>query len=140
MRLPVKLAQVVIAAGIYNVWLVRPNRATPFRGRGAKDLRAEFAAYGLPPWVMSTVGAFKLGSATLLLLGLRYPALTRPAALGMAALMAGAVSMHVKVKDPLERAVPALTMLALSALVAKYGAPERERGLPRTARSERIRA
>jgi len=32
--------------------------------------------------------------------------------------MAGAVAIHIKVKDPLQRALPALGMLALCVLVA----------------------
>lgn len=125
MKRALMLSQIIIAAGIYSVWLVRYDRPTPFRGRGAKSLRKEFAAYGLPPWVMYVVGTLKLGSATLLLLGLRYPRLTRPAAMSMAALMAGAVSMHLKVKDPLLRSLPALTMLALSTFAASSAAPLR---------------
>lgn len=121
MRIPVRPLQAIIAAGIYNVWLVRPHKSTPWRGGRATSLRDEFAAYGLPEWAMWTVGTLKLGSATLLLAGLRYPAVTKPAALGMAALMAGAVSMHLKVRDPLHKTLPALTMLALSTYVAKYG-------------------
>lgn len=120
-----QLSQIAIAAGIYSVWLVRSKKATRFRGRGAKSLREEFAAYGLPPWAMYVVGGLKISSATLLLLGLEYPRLTRPAAASMAALMAGAVSMHVKVKDPLLRAVPALTMLGLSSYVAASANPPR---------------
>ncbi len=118
---PVKLLQALVALGIYNVWLLRARRPTRWRGGGAPSLKEEFAAYGLPPWFMGTVGTLKLGAATSLLLGLRYPALTRPAALGMAALMAGAVSMHLKVKDPPERSLPALAMLGLSTYVALYG-------------------
>ena len=121
MRVPVRLFQVAVALGIYNVWLVRPRKATRWRGGGARNLREEFAKYGLPDWSMWIVGTLKLGSATLLLLGLRYPAVTRPAALSMAGLMAGAASMHLKVKDPLHRSLPALTMLALSLCVAKFG-------------------
>ncbi len=38
--------------------------------------------------------------------------------MGMAVMMAGAVSMHLKVGDPLMRSLPAVTMLALSVFVA----------------------
>ena len=135
MKVPVRLIQTAIAFGIYDVWLVRSRKATPWRGGHARNLREEFAEYGLPGWFMWTVGTLKLGSATSLLLGLKYPAATRPAAVSLAALMAGAVSMHLKVKDPVQRSLPALAMLALSLYVAKYGgrqgAAEREQG-PRT--------
>jgi len=48
------------------------------------------------------------------------PHITRPAAIGVAALMLGAVAMHVKVKDPLRSSVPALTLLVLAIVVAVY--------------------
>lgn len=126
MKRALMLSQVIVALGIYSVWLVRYDKPTRFRGRGAKSLRKEFAAYGLPSWAMYAVGSLKLGSATLLLLGLGYPRLVRPAAVSMAALMAGAVSMHLKVKDPLLRSMPALTMLGLSTFVALNAAPSRK--------------
>ena len=45
------------------------------------------------------------------------PLLVRPAAIGIAILMLGAVVMHVKVRDPAKKSAPALTMLVLSVLV-----------------------
>ena len=36
------------------------------------------------------------------------------------ALMVGAVAMHLKVKDPLSRTLPALTVLALSILIGAF--------------------
>jgi hypothetical protein len=110
--------QVIMALGIYNVWLVRGGKATEWRGGEAKNLREEFDAYGLPSWAMGTVGSLKLLFATLLLIGIWYAPVVRPAAIGMMVLMIGAVSMHVKVGDPAKRSLPAFTMLVLSAIVA----------------------
>ncbi len=42
------LAQVVVALGILNVWIIRFNRSTQYRGGGAQNMREEFQAYGLP--------------------------------------------------------------------------------------------
>jgi hypothetical protein len=42
---------------------------------------------------------------------------TRPAAVGMAVLMLGAITMHLKARDPLPRSLPAFTLLLLSAIV-----------------------
>ncbi|MEM6552733.1 MAG: DoxX family protein [Planctomycetota bacterium] len=111
-------AQIVIALGIFNVWFLRFNKPTAYRGGTATNLREEFAAYGLPPWFMYTIGFLKVSLAILLLVGLALPTLVFPAALGMAALMLGAIAMHLKVKDPPKRAAPAATMLALSLLAA----------------------
>ena len=63
------------------------------------------------------IGFLKLFCATLLLAGIWFPTLNRPAGIGLGVLMAGAVAIHIKVKDPLQRALPALGMLALCVLV-----------------------
>jgi hypothetical protein len=118
MDLAVKVIQVVIALGIYNVWLVRFGKSTAWRGGTARNLKEEFEVYGLPGWFMGLVGFLKLLFATLLIAGIWFPVVTRPAAAGMAALMLGAVAMHAKVKDPVMRSLPALTMLVLSVIVA----------------------
>jgi hypothetical protein len=110
--------QVVIGLGIYNVWLLRLGKATAYRGGDAKNLREEFAVYGLPPWSFAVIGFLKMVCATLLLVGVFYPPVTKPAAAALGVLMAGAVTMHVKVKDPFQRYVPALTMLVLCVIVA----------------------
>lgn len=118
MNLVVMVIQVVIALGIFNVWLLRYRRATTWRGGNARNLREEFAVYGLPGWFMGIVGFLKLLLAALLIAGIWLPPVTKPAALGMAILMLGAVSMHVRVKDPWKRSLPALSMLVLSLIVA----------------------
>lgn len=111
------ILQAVIALGIYNVWLVRAGKATTWRGGDAKTMREEFAVYGLPGWTMRVVGLLKLVCATALIVGIWVPVVTAPAAIGLAVLMMGAVAMHLKVRDPLQRSLPALTLLVLCLLV-----------------------
>jgi uncharacterized membrane protein YphA (DoxX/SURF4 family) len=108
------IAQVTIALGIYNVWLLRFGKATNWRGGAAQNMKEEFGAYGLPPAAMYVVGFFKLTFATMLLIGIALPSFVRPAALGMTILMVGAIVMHIKVSDPLKRFLPAAVMLGLS--------------------------
>lgn len=110
--------QVIVALGIFNVWIVRFRKSTQWRGGGAQDMRAEFEVYGLPSWFMFLIGAAKISLASCLIAGLWVPAVTRPAAMGLAALMLGAVSMHVKVRDPIMRSLPAISMLIMSLFVA----------------------
>ena len=112
--------QVTVAAGIYNVWLIRPRMPTRWRGGGAENLSEEFEIYGLPPWAMGLVGSLKILFATLLIVGIWYPPIVEPAAIGMAIMMAGAVSVHLKVGDPLKRALPACILLVLS-LILVFG-------------------
>ena len=112
-----QLVQVVVALSILNVWLLRVNRETNWRGGNAQSMREEFAVYGLPSWSMPTVGTMKVGCALSLLLGIVAPSFTAPAALGLATLMLGAVVMHTKIKDPLVKSLPAFSLLLLCAFV-----------------------
>jgi hypothetical protein len=113
----VQILQIVVALGLLNVWLVRANLATAYRGGEAKNLREEFAVYGLPGWFCTVVGALKVGSALALLIALWIPELRQPAAALIAALMIGAVSMHAKVRDPISKTLPAAAMLAMSVVL-----------------------
>lgn len=107
--------QLVTALGLLNVWLLRSASATSYRGGSAQSLKEEFNAYGLPDAAFYVVGTLKVGAAIALLIGIWVPTLVQPAASLVAVLMVGAVSMHVKVGDPIVKSVPALAMLALCA-------------------------
>jgi hypothetical protein len=112
------VVQVVIALGILNVWVLRYGKPTSWRGGTAKNMAEEFEVYGLPSWFMKVIGALKLLLAAALIAGIWLPDLVRPAAVGMGILMLGAIAMHIKVKDPLMRSLPAFCMLVLSVFVA----------------------
>jgi len=107
------ILQVVVSLGLLNVWLVRARTSTAYRGGSAQSLKEEFAAYGLPDWSFYLVGALKVGSAILLIIGIWVPELIRPPAIIVAVLMIGALAMHAKVKDPLTKSVPALLILLM---------------------------
>ena len=111
------ICQIVIALGIFNVWVLRRDRATAYRPAGAENLRDEFARYGFPDWVRKSVGTAKLSLAGLLLLGIFFPQVAAPAAAGMALLMISAIGAHVRVRDPLAKSVPAFVLLLLSTVV-----------------------
>ncbi len=44
----IAVLHVIVAVGLLNVWLLRYNKDTSYRGGSAKNLKDEFAAYGLP--------------------------------------------------------------------------------------------
>ncbi len=111
------ICQILIAAGIFNVWILRYNKSTAYRGGGAHNMLEEFQVYGLPAWFMKVVGFLKILLAVLLIIGIWVPVVVNPAAIGMALLMIGAIAMHIKVKDHLKKALPAFIMLILSVLV-----------------------
>ena len=111
-------SQVIIALGILNVWLVRANKATNFRGGSARAMEEEFHTYGLSTNCMKIVKVLKLSFSALLVLGLWFPVLALVGAVGMAGLMFAAVFLHCKVRDPLCKSLPAASLLLLSLLVA----------------------
>jgi uncharacterized membrane protein YphA (DoxX/SURF4 family) len=103
-----------MALGLLNVWLVRTGSATPYRGGDARSLQEEFAAYGLPDFFFYLVGLLKVGSAIMLIAGIWIDGLVLPAAALVAVLMVGALVMHIKVKDPAIKSLPAFLMLVMS--------------------------
>ena len=120
METVIKIIQVIIALGLLNVWLLRANRQTRYRGGNAENMREEFANYGLPNWFMILIGILKVGFAILLLLGVWFPALAYYSAIGIALLMAGALAMHIRVNDPLIKFLPAFTLLVLSLVIVLF--------------------
>ncbi len=113
-------SQVIIALGIFNVWILRFNQSTGYRPGSAGDMKEEFSAYGLPSWAVYVIGSLKGLLALSLVVGIWVPSLVKPAAAGMALLMLGAIVMHFKVKDPPKKALPASGMLVLSVLVILF--------------------
>lgn len=111
--------QLVVGLGLLNVWLVRPRSATAYRGGSATSLKEEFAVYGLPGFAFYVVGALKVTAAVILIVGVWVDLPVSIAAGVVAALMVGALVMHLKVRDPIKRAAPATVMLVMcSAIVA----------------------
>lgn len=113
----VQLCQVIVALGLLNVWLVRFNKQTEYRGGAAKSMREEFATYGLPESFCYLVGFLKVTSAIALLIALAYPEIRVYPASVVSLLMLGALAMHVKVKDPVKKSVPAASVLLLCCLI-----------------------
>ena len=66
---------------------------------------------------MYAVGAAKVSLAGLMLAGHVRPQLVRPASIGLAAFMLGAIGMHIKVGDQIKRS-PALSVFFLATVSA----------------------
>lgn len=117
MQTTIFVLQIIVSLGLLNVWLLRFRRSTAYRGGEARSMPEEFAAYGLPPWFIYVIGALKVGAALCLIAGLWLPRIVFPAALLICFLMLGALAMHLKIRDPLKKSVPALSLLALSLII-----------------------
>lgn len=110
--------KLIVGLSILNVWLVRSKKSTAWRGGDANNIEEEFKNYGLPLWFMYTIGTVKVVLALLLIASIYYSQVEAIAAYGIAFLMLGAVSMHIKISDPLKKSLPAFTFLVLSILIA----------------------
>ena len=125
MKLIGKIAQTGAALWILNVWLNRFNKDTGYRGGDATNMKEEFEEYGLSETTMYAVGAAKVSLAGLMLAGLVAPRVTRPASIGLAMFMVGAIGMHIKVADPVKRYLPALSVFSLASVSAVLNGNDR---------------
>ena len=107
------LINILVSLTILNVWLLRFNKKTPYRGGESKTLKEEFSVYGLPTWFMYLIGSIKVTLAVLLVVGIWFPKINQYVIYSMILLMVGAVLMHIKVKDPVKKSLPALSILLL---------------------------
>lgn len=114
------ILQLIISIGLINVWLLRFNKATEYRGGNAKNMNEEFMAYGLPEWSMYLVGFLKVAIAIMLIVSIWIEELLFYNLIVLAALMIAAVFMHLKVKDPINKSYPALSILFMIALIMYF--------------------
>jgi hypothetical protein len=117
MDLIIIFAKVIILIAIINVWFLRFNKKTKYRGGDASSMKAEFSIYGLPESMVYIIGGLKVLSALALILSIWFPQLALPAAAVMAILMVGAIIMHLRIKDDFIKSMPALLILLLSLLI-----------------------
>ena len=118
------ILQLIISVGLINVWLFRFNKVTEYRGGGAKNMKEEFQAYGLPIWLMYVVGFLKIAIAIMLIVSIWIKELLEYNLWLLSVLMFGAVLMHLKVKDPIKKSYPALSILFMIALILYLSMPQ----------------
>ena len=111
------ILQLIISVGLINVWLFRFNKVTEYRGGEANNMKEEFQAYGLPIWLMYVVGFLKIAIAIMLIVSIWMKELLEYNLWLLSVLMFGAVLMHLKVKDPIKKSYPALSILFMIALI-----------------------
>lgn len=116
----VTLSKLIIFAGIVNVWFFRVNKGTQWRGGEAESMQEEFEVYGLSKAMMFMVGSLKVLAAIALVISIWYPFLAIPASAAMGFLMIGAIWMHLRVRDPLKKSLPAAILFLLSAFIWLY--------------------
>ena len=115
--------KLITALGIFNVWMLRYNKATEFRGGRAKNLKEEFEIYGLKLWVMYIIGSIKISISILFIISC-FSGDTNILDLAnfygsaiMSLIMIGAILMHLKVNDSFKKSMPAITMLSMYSII-----------------------
>ena len=103
-----------VSITVLNVWLIRFNNATIYRGGDAANMLEEFIVYGFDKSFLYLIGALKISAALGLIIGLFYKKLIVPCALIIGLLMVGAVVMHFRVSDEIHKFIPAGLMLLCS--------------------------
>lgn len=112
--------QLIVGLSLINVWLIQPKKSTPYRGGDATTITEEFQVYGLPAWSVYVIGAIKVLLGILLIVGIWYPMLRFPAAIGLAFLLASSVTMHFKIGDPLIKSFPAALFMTMCLVIAYF--------------------
>ncbi len=106
MEYMINVLQIVVAFSVAYVWIFRYHNVV-----------AEFKQFGVSDVVRNAVGAAKTALATMLVVGIWYPALVPLAAAGMGAFMLAAQFFHFKAGNPFIKKLPSLILLLLCAFI-----------------------
>jgi len=99
--------QALVAASVFFVWVVR-----------YANIVQEFKQYGLPDWLRDLVGILKMALSLMLLIGIEREPFAVAGGIGIALLMAAAFVIHLRVKNPVFKMLPSLTLLVFSVVIA----------------------
>ena len=110
--------KIIVGISIINVWLIKPNKPSKWRGGDATTIIEEFNVYGLSKTFYNIIFVVKVGLAVLLLVSIKYDFLTLYSSLGLATLLLGSIAMHFKVKDALFKSFPAFLFMAMNLVIA----------------------
>jgi uncharacterized membrane protein YphA (DoxX/SURF4 family) len=102
----VSILQIITASSVFFVWVVRYD-----------NIIEEFVYYKLPTWLRDLVGILKISFGIMLLMGIYDEKFKIIGAGGLSLLMIAALLTHVKVKNPIYKALPAVTLLSFSAII-----------------------
>ncbi len=100
----IELAKILVFSSVLFVWVVRYH-----------NIVAEFKSYHYPEWLRDLVGITKITCVVMIMREDVF--FVKLGAVGIMVLMFAALLTHVKVKNPLPKMLPSMTLFALSALI-----------------------
>tara|TARA_B100000579_G_scaffold431377_1_gene446315 strand:- start:1809 stop:2153 length:345 start_codon:yes stop_codon:yes gene_type:complete len=101
--------QLIVALSVFFVWTIRYNNVVK-----------EFKEFGYSDLLRNFVGALKISSATLLLVGIWYTDLILIGSISMAFFMLCAQMSHLKIKNPPIKFLPSLIFLLMSLFITAF--------------------
>ena len=124
------IIKLIIGLGLINVWVLRYNKKTEYRGGTANNMLEEFHSYGLSRSFMFLIGFFKISLSLVLILSVLISDLTFGFLGGinlssivfyglclMSVVMVGSILMHLKINDPFKKSIPAFLMFLMSTVL-----------------------
>ena len=103
----ITVCKVFLSVSLFFVWVVRYDSITK-----------EFDHYKLPEWFRDFVGILKLSFSVMILYNNNE--LVMVGCMGIIVLMVGAIGTHIRVKNPLHKTIPAVTVLGLCAAILYF--------------------
>ena len=97
----------LMAGSIFFVWVVR-----------YQNIVEEFRTYGLPIWLRDLVGILKL--SFLIMLFSNYLSIVIFGSLGIAGLMFAALFTHLRIKNPIYKMLPSMSLMLISFIIAVF--------------------
>ena len=107
------LLKLIVSLTIINVWTLRANKNSIYRGGESVDLVSEFLSYGLSVNLMYLVGATKVIAALLLFISVFFKKLEKIPLIIISVFMISAIYFHFSINDTLIKSFPAALMLVL---------------------------
>lgn len=114
------MTQLFLAVAMFDVWLFRYRTPGIFRGGDSTTMEEEFKVYGLSDTFRKLIRVLKLTAGVLLIAGIWNDLIALIAGIWLAVLMAGAMCMHIKVKDPLYKAFPSASFFLMCIAVVWF--------------------
>ena len=109
---------IIVGISILNVWLLQQNKPTRWRGGDAKTIVEEFKVYGFSKNFCYLIGFLKVSLAIILMASIQFEMLTLIGSLGLSALLAGSILMHIIVKDAWYKSFPAFLFIVMNLIIA----------------------
>ena len=89
--------KILLFVSLFFVWVVR-----------YENIKKEFVLYKLPDWLRDLVGILKVSFSIMILFNDNY--LSTYGCIGILGLMVGAIITHLKIKNPFQKMIPALSL------------------------------